>query len=89
MTVNNPTQEELRLKGVYRDWVHANDGTHQHRNNVDDGVWQGCWRDLVVMTFFHYYAPVGKVGRCFVRALNQELRGVQDIQWNSEQSIVF
>ena len=45
------TQEDPHLNGVYRYWVHANDGTHLHGGIVDIRVWQEWWRDVTVMTY--------------------------------------
>ena len=36
----NPTLEDLRLREVYGDWVHANPGTHLDRGIRDNSVWQ-------------------------------------------------
>ena len=33
----NPTQEDLRLREVYGDWVHGNPGTHLDGGIKDDG----------------------------------------------------
>ena len=52
-------------------------------------MWQLWWQDLAFIPSQRYDAPSGKVGRRFVVALVGELRGVQDILWNSEQFIVF
>ena len=84
-----PTPEELRLREVYGDWVHGNPGMHLDGVFAEDGLWQGWWRDLAFMPPRQYEAPIGKVGRRFVNALVEELRGVRDRQWNSERFIVF
>ena len=34
------TPEDLRMRKVYGDWVHANDGNHLDGGIVDDGVWK-------------------------------------------------
>ena len=36
-----------------------------------------------------YNPPVGKVGRRFVRALSDKLRGVQACRWNAVNFIIF
>ena len=46
-------------------------------------------RDLAVIPSRRYDAPGGKVGRMFVGTLREEMKGVQDRQWNSERFIVF
>ena len=56
---------------------------------MDDGKWQGWWRDLTVMPLRCYKAPCGKVGVRYVNALVKELRGVRNRRWNSERFIVF
>ena len=84
-----PTQEDLRLREVYEDWVHGNPGTHLDGGVKEDGLWQGWWRDLAVMPPRRYEAPIGTGGRRFVNALAEELRGICDRQWNSERFVVF
>ena len=44
-----PTPEDLRLREVYKDCVHANPGTHLDRGIRDNSTWQACLRDLTVM----------------------------------------
>ena len=73
-----PTSEDLRLREVYGDWVHANTGTHLDGGIGNDEVWQAWWRDLAVMPSRRYDAPSEKVGRRFVRTLGGELRGAWD-----------
>ena len=84
-----PTLEDLRLREVYGDWVYGNPGTHLDGGVAEYGLWQGLWRDLVVIPPRQYEAPSGKVGRRFVNALVGELRGVRDRRWNLEHFIVF
>ena len=84
-----PTPEDLHLREVYGDWVHANPGTHLDGGVRDDSAWQAWWRDLAVMPLRHYDAPSGKVGRRFVGTLGKEMKRVRDRQWNSERFIVF
>ena len=84
-----PTPEDLRLQEVYRDWVHANPGTHLHGVIRDDATCQEWWHDLAIMPLRRYDVPSGKVGRCDVVALVEEMRRVGDRLWNSERFIVF
>ena len=84
-----PTPEELRLRVVYRDWVHRNPGTHLGGGVADDSAWQAWWRDLAVMRSRSYNEPCGKVGRQFVGMLGAEMQGVWDRRWNLERFIVF
>ena len=86
---NTPIPEDLRLQEVYGDWVHANPDTHLDGGIRYSEMWQGWWYDLVVMPSWHYDAPSGKVGQRFVEALVGELRGVWEIQCNSEQFMVL
>ena len=69
MPCYTPNPEDLRLREVYRDWVHANPGTHLEGGIGDNVAWQAWWRDLAVMPSRHYDMPSGKVGRRFVRTL--------------------
>ena len=84
-----PTQEDIRLREVYGDWVHNDLGTHLDGGIHDDSAWQAWRRDLAVMLSRHYDMLSGRVGRRFVRTLGDELRGVRDRLWNSERFIVF
>ena len=43
------TQEDPHLNGVYRYWVHANDGIHLDGGIVNDEVWKTQWQDITVM----------------------------------------
>ena len=79
----NPTLEDLHLREVYGDWVHANPGTDLDRGVRDDSARQAWWRDLAVMTLRRYDMPSGRVGLRFVGTLGVELKGVWDRQWNS------
>ena len=36
----NPTPKDLRLREVFKDWVHANTGSHLDGGIRDDSVWQ-------------------------------------------------
>ena len=84
-----PTPDNLRLQEVYRDWVHANTGTHLDGGVHDNSAWQAWWSDLAVMPLRRYDAPSGKVGRRFVGSMREEMKGVLDRRWNSERFIVF
>ena len=84
-----PTPEDLRLQEVYRDWSHANPGTHLDDGIGNDTAWKSWWRDLAVMPSRRYDAPSRKVGRRFVDTLRGELHGVRERQSNLERFIVF
>ena len=84
-----PTPEDLRLREVYRDWVHGNPGTHLDGGVADDSAWQAWWRDLAVLPSRRYDALSGKVGRRFVSMLGAKMQGVRDRRGNSERFIVF
>ena len=64
-----PTPDELRLREVYGEWVHANSGTHLDGGVCDNSAWQAWWLDLAVMSLRRYDAPSGRVGRRFVGTL--------------------
>ena len=67
------TPENLRLREVYGDWFHRNQGTHLDGGVKDDSVWQAWWHDLAVMPLRRYDAPSGMVGRKFVGTLGEEM----------------
>ena len=71
-----PTSEDLSLREVYGDWVHANPGTHMDGGVHVDSAWQAWFHDFAVMASRRYDAPSGKVGRRFVRTLRGDLKGV-------------
>ena len=77
-----PTLEDLRLREIYRDWVHTNPGTHLDGGVRNDSAWQAWWLDLAVMPSRRYDALSGKVGRRFVGTLREEMKGVRDRRWN-------
>ena len=85
----NPTPEDLRLREVYGDWVHANPGTHLDGGIRDNLACQVWWRDLTVMPLKRYDAPSGRVRLRFVSTLVVELKGVQARLWNLERFIIF
>ena len=55
----------------------------------EDGLWQGWRRDLTVMPPCQNKSSSRKVGRRYVNALADELRGICDRRWNLERFIVF
>ena len=71
MSGYNPTPEDLRVREVYGDWVHANTGTHLDGGVHNDSAWQTWWRDLAVIPSRRYDAPSGRVGRRFVGTLGE------------------
>jgi hypothetical protein len=54
---------DLKLKEVYGDYIHQNDGTHLDGGIADDSVWQARWAKLIVLPTQRYQAPGGPVGR--------------------------
>ena len=67
------TQCDLKLRSVYGDYVHRNDGTHLTGGINDDALWQTRWRRISNLTPRFYDAPKGKAGRRFVILLTEEL----------------
>ena len=67
------TQCDLKLRSVYGDYVHRNDGTHLPGGIADDALWQTRWRQISNLTPRFYDAPKGKAGRRFVILLTEEL----------------
>ena len=70
------TPEDLRLREVYRYWVHTNPRTHLDSSIGKDASWKVSWRYLVVMSSRHYDALIRKFGRRFFEMLEGELSGV-------------
>ena len=69
----NPTPEDLHLREVHEDWVHANPGTHLDSGIRDGAAWQAWWHDVAVMPSRRDDAPSGRVERHFVGTLRKEL----------------
>ena len=63
------TLEDLRLREVYRDWVHGNLGTYLDGGVADNSVWRSWWHDIAVIPSRRYDVLRGKVGRRFVGML--------------------
>ena len=84
-----PTPEDIRLREVHGDWVHANPGTHLDGGVRDNSAWQAWWRELVVIPLRRYDTPSGRFGRRFVGTLGGLLKGVRDRWCNSERFILF
>ena len=80
---------EAKLREVYGDCIHPNDGTHLDGGIRDDAKWQERWKKIVGLPPQRYNAPNGKVGRLFVKEVAEELQGVTKRRWNSERFIVF
>ena len=87
--VSGLTYGELKLKEVYGDHIHQNDGTHLDGGIRDDGIWQERWRKIVGLPPQRYNVPNGAVGRLFVKELASELGGVTARRWNGERFIIF
>jgi hypothetical protein len=49
-------EADIKLRNVYGDYIHQNDGTH-------DTVWQEPWAKLIILRAQYYQAPRGPVGR--------------------------
>ena len=78
-----------KLERVYGEKIHQNDGTHLDGGVVDDKVWQARWREVMALPPQRYDVPSGRVGRLFVQAVADELKGVVQRSWNSERFVVF
>lgn len=81
-----------RLREVYGDHVHDNDGTHLHGNLLpgEDEKWQRWWKDLVSSPLSSYALPKGHTGKRFLQILIKEFRNVRvEHITNSERIIVY
>ena len=65
-----------KLERVYGEKIHQNDGTHLDGGVVDDTVWQARWREVMALPPQRYDVPSGRVGRLFVQAVVDEMKGV-------------
>jgi hypothetical protein len=62
---------------VYGYHVHQNPGTHLSGLIPDDKMWQDYWQRLIVFPSQTYNAPLGAVGRRFIKMLAKMLVGIQ------------
>ena len=85
----SPLTSTQKIAAVYGDQIHQNDGTHLDGGVVDDQEWQNRWREVMALPPQRYDVPTGRVGRLFVAAAADELKGVVQRKWNSERFIVF
>jgi hypothetical protein len=83
------SEADLKMKEVYGDYVHQNDGSHLDGRIKEDGAWQEQWRKLIALPSQRYDAPNGAVGRRFVNILALDLEGICHCKWNSERFLVF
>lgn len=81
-----------RLREIYGDHPHDNDGTHLHGNLPahEDLQWQRWWKTLVSYPPANYSVPQGKVGRRFISILVAEFRRVRVHRTaNAERIVLF
>jgi hypothetical protein len=67
------SEADLKMKEVFGDYVHQNDGSHLDGGIKEDGAWQEQWRKLIALPSQRYDAPNGAVGRRFVNILALDL----------------
>ena len=80
---------DRKMRLVYGDHVHRNDGTHLTRGVAGDALWQTQWRQIINLMPRFYNATNVKVGRRFVTLLTKELHGAWEQCWNIERPMVF
>ena len=80
-----PNPADFKLRRVYGDHIHQNDGSHLSGGVVDDGVWQNRWKTLINLPSRRYVSPQRRIGRRFVEMLVKELDGMLRRKWNSER----
>ena len=71
------TECDHKLRSVYRDRVHCNDGKHLTGGFTDDALWHTQWRRVRNLTPSLHDTLKGKAGRRFVTLLTEELKGAQ------------
>lgn len=79
-----------KLKEVYGDYLHQNDGTHLHGGVKDDKMWQDYFNRLIVSTPQYYKTPNNAVGKRFVQGLAALINDmVLSRTCNSEKILVY
>jgi hypothetical protein len=85
--VSSPADNALDL--IYRDYLHANDGSHLDGGIIDDRVWQTYYKQLMVYQPSHYQLPKNTIGTRFLNFLSSLLDGIVSRRHNSEKMLVF
>ena len=78
------TECDHKLRTVYGDHIHRNDGMPLTGGIDDDAIWQTWWHRISNLTPRFCNATNGKAGRSFVTILTEKLRGAREQRWNSE-----
>ena len=77
------------LQGVYGDFPHHYNWSHQDGGIADSAALQRHWRRLAAKSASWYATPSGAVGRQFTAILAAEWQGVLGRSWNSKRPLVF
>ena len=83
------TEVDRKLRAVYGDTIHRNDGRHLDSGIANDAVWQARYDAVVANPHQLYLPPQGKIGAEVVSLMTAELRGVRERKWNSERPLVL
>ena len=83
------TKVDRKLRAVYGDTIHRNDGRHLDGGIANDAVWQARYDAVVANPHQLYLPPQGKIGAEVVSLMTSELRGVRERKWNSERPLVL
>ena len=83
------TDVDRKLRAVYGDTIHRNDGRHLDWGIANDAVWQARYDAVVANPHQLYLPPQGKVGAEVVSLMASELCGVRECKWNSERPLIL
>ena len=83
------TEADRKLRTVYGDTIHRNDGRHLDGGIADDQIWQARYDAVVANPHQLYLPPQGKIGAEVVSLMASELRGVRERKWNSERPLIL
>ena len=83
------TDVDRKLRAVYGNTIHRNDGRHLDGGIANDTVWQARYDAVVANPHQLYLPPQGKIEAKVVSLMASKLRGVRERKWNSERPLIL
>ncbi len=71
------TEADRKLRAVYGDTIHRNNGRHLNGGIADDQIWQARYDAVVANPHQLYLPPQGKIRAEVVSLMASKLRGVR------------
>ena len=77
-----PSAADLKLKTVFGDYLHDNDGHHLTGGIPNNSMWLDLWRKVAELPSQHYSLPKGKLGRDFLEEFTGLVEGIMERKCN-------